>query len=551
MFHQTNEGASVVATPLGAPRFTGSLERLKALTAATGRCLMARLTLPILIAGGAVLRLAIVLLAENRLDHDEATVGVMAVDILEGKSLPFFFYGMAYNGGGAWEAFLGAAAFAVFGPSEMALKLCMLLLWTVTACLFARFCRLHLSPSQSWLAVLFFSFGTPFFLEWSVKARGGFAETVIFTVLLLWIAKPSAKLGQRPALQSCLFGLLTGAALWASEMILPMVPVAAVWMFQNARGPRRRLAAGLGLGLLAGLVPLAAYNLIHRWANLKVSAVYALFLRRERPPLTGSQMILSADFILGPWWWLFATLLLVSAWRLVRERGPAHIGQIILLHTVFYVTLFWLSGLRYLPVPPSRVLYSLYPGLAILFAGAAGRPETSGWTRVLAVTVFAVWGCTLSVSVGKWILSGAPREAGSWRGSWSLVDGRDLEARLRQDRVNAVYTTAFTAWPLRFATRTGLNGAVGASPLAVSWFLPETPDQASRSAAFVLRRGSALEKEVRDWLTANKFGFKRADWKEFSIYSGVDSRYIHRSAGLRPVFERDWAPFRQPPDGFN
>jgi hypothetical protein len=266
----------------------------------------------------------------------------MALDILEGKSLPFFFYGMAYNGGGALEAFLGAAAFAVFGPSELALKLCMLLLWTGTALLFADLCRRHLSGSQSGWAVFFFSFGTPFFLEWSVKARGGFAETVFFTVILLWIANPPAKLGRWPGLQSYLFGLSSGVALWASEMILPLVPLAAIWMFQRAPGARRRLAVGLGLGLLVGLVPLAMYNLVHQGANFKASTVYALFSRPGRAPLTGSQMILAADFVLGPGWWLFTAFLLASAGRLMRERGAAGVcsgsavsGTFPFLHRVF------------------------------------------------------------------------------------------------------------------------------------------------------------------------------------------------------------------------
>ncbi len=54
-----------------------------------------RLALASLLAAGLGLRALLVSFAENRLDADEATVAVMALDILEGKALPFFFYHQA------------------------------------------------------------------------------------------------------------------------------------------------------------------------------------------------------------------------------------------------------------------------------------------------------------------------------------------------------------------------------------------------------------------------------------------------------------------------
>ena len=65
-----------------------------------------RKILYVLVALGVVIRLFVLLAAENRLDSDEATIGVMALDILEEGTHPIFFYGASYNGGGAMEAYL-------------------------------------------------------------------------------------------------------------------------------------------------------------------------------------------------------------------------------------------------------------------------------------------------------------------------------------------------------------------------------------------------------------------------------------------------------------
>ena len=119
----------------------------------------------LIVAFGLVLRLGIVLAAEHRLVAEEAVVGTMALDILEGRSHYFFYDGAGYNGGAAQEAYLAAVAFAAFGPSETAVKLSLLALWLAAAALFVAVARRSLPPDKAALAVLFFSVGTPFLLE--------------------------------------------------------------------------------------------------------------------------------------------------------------------------------------------------------------------------------------------------------------------------------------------------------------------------------------------------------------------------------------------------
>src|SRR5947199_521723 len=76
----------------------------------------------------AAARFAILLMSQTHVHSDEAIIGLMGKHILEGRYFPFYMYGQAYNAGAAWEAYLAAIAFAVFGVSGISLKSCIVVL---------------------------------------------------------------------------------------------------------------------------------------------------------------------------------------------------------------------------------------------------------------------------------------------------------------------------------------------------------------------------------------------------------------------------------------
>ena len=84
----------------------------------------------------AAARFAILLMSQTHVHSDEAIIGLMGKHILEGRYFPFYMYGQAYNAGAAWEAYLAAIAFALFGVSVISLKSCIVAVVTR----FAFFC---------------------------------------------------------------------------------------------------------------------------------------------------------------------------------------------------------------------------------------------------------------------------------------------------------------------------------------------------------------------------------------------------------------------------
>jgi len=509
---------------------------------------------------GALLRLFLIVAAENRLDADEATTGVMAIDIAEGKAFPFSFYGTSYNGGGAMEAYGASLLFLLFGPSATVLKMWVLLTWTASALLLAGVCRRALAPNQAITALLFFIIGTPFFLEWSVKARGGFAETVLFTAALLWVAFPPPRLHARPAIQAALLGVLSGIGLWASEMLLPMVPV-AVALLLVGRGRRERAGAivPLGIGFAVGLVPPLAYNLLRSWAHLRQSVLFSAFAGGEGggAPLGIDHLALSFRFVFGALWPLVFLALLLAAAGLFRTRRRAWLVGLLLAHTLLYLAGYWLHGLRYLPVPPSRVLYALYPGIAILVGVGAAPAGAPRWGRVLSTAAIAAWLVSVALPVIGWASSGEPREEGSWRGSWSLAPAEDLVQQLKVEQNDLVYADYWTSWSLRFVIRSEAFRRGEAPRMRVSSTIPSRSRPPARTgagerAAIVLHEGSALERDVRQVLSSRRIDHRRLEWRSFVLYLDIDPARIRREEGLPPaIAQADWLPPPRIADGFN
>jgi hypothetical protein len=76
----------------------------------------------------ATAQFAILFTSQTHVHSDEAIIGLMGKHILEGHYFPFYMYGQPYNAGAAWEAYLAAIAFSVFGVGVISLKGCIVVL---------------------------------------------------------------------------------------------------------------------------------------------------------------------------------------------------------------------------------------------------------------------------------------------------------------------------------------------------------------------------------------------------------------------------------------
>ena len=221
----------------------------------------------------AAARIMILLASQKHVHSDEAIIGLMAKHILEGRYFPFYMYGQPYNAGAAWEAYLAAIPFSVFGVSVISLKACIVALSLFCLFLFYRMCLMLYDQRAALLATIAFAFA-PSLLKWHFQVRG--YSWYFLSIPILTILFSAIKSGGAPKRRVLfLFGLASGVSIWCLELAIPIV--GALWMLLILR---RRLAirdAAFGLaGLAVGYLPVIAFNLTNHFSNWR-------YLLVERP----------------------------------------------------------------------------------------------------------------------------------------------------------------------------------------------------------------------------------------------------------------------------
>lgn len=212
----------------------------------------------------AAARFTILCVSQTHVNSDEAIIGLMGKHILEGRSHPFYMYGQPYNAGAAWEAYLAAMAFAIFGVGVIPLKGCIVVLSLVCLVLFYRMAlRLH-EQQTAILSTLLFAL-SPSLLKWHFQVRGYswyFISIPVLTILFLSVTSCDAPKTRKVFL----FGLASGLSVWCLELVLSLN--AALWILLGLRRKLslRKAMAGAA-GFIAGYAPVIAFNLTHNGVN--------------------------------------------------------------------------------------------------------------------------------------------------------------------------------------------------------------------------------------------------------------------------------------------
>src|SRR5207249_10022761 len=221
----------------------------------------------------ATARFVILLTSQTHVHSDEAIIGLMGKHILEGRYFPFYMYGQPYNAGAAWEAYLAAIAFAVFGVSVIPLKSCILVLSLLCLVLFYWMCLALYDQRTALLAAIVFAV-TPSLLKWHFQVRGYswyFLSIPILTMLFTSVASDWA----RKQTTLFFFGLASAVSIWCLELAIPIV--AAFWMLLILRRKLSLNNAALAFGgCVLGYLPVVACNLMHHFNSWR-------YLFVERP----------------------------------------------------------------------------------------------------------------------------------------------------------------------------------------------------------------------------------------------------------------------------
>ncbi|MFI6266707.1 ArnT family glycosyltransferase [Micromonospora sp. NPDC051006] len=214
-----------------------------------------RLDRPALVAlllglAGVGYRLVLTLLTVPASNSDEATFGLAALHIAQGRSHPVFLYGQRYMG--MLESYLAAPLIAVAGPSWPVLRLPMLVLYALFLYLIYRLIRRICSPWFATLVVGLLTVGPERVVRDQLTVVGGRPEVKAAVLLMLLIAVGlAAGTIRRRRLAVGLFGLLAGVSVWSDWLIVPYLAVAGLLLVYAAR---RELLGWAGALLLAGFV---------------------------------------------------------------------------------------------------------------------------------------------------------------------------------------------------------------------------------------------------------------------------------------------------------
>lgn len=117
-------------------------------------------------------------------DADEAIVGLMARDILRGGHVVYY-WGQTYMG--SLEAYTASVFFLFLPAVDWVLKLApmlhaLLMVWMTQK--FLEEVWPEIEARMIWIPGVF---SAPFFLEWSLKARGGYMLTLLFGMMIFWL----------------------------------------------------------------------------------------------------------------------------------------------------------------------------------------------------------------------------------------------------------------------------------------------------------------------------------------------------------------------------
>ncbi len=220
--------------------------------------LTARATLPLILLLAFVVRAVLIARAPGVLDGDEALVGIQAERIAAGveRPLPVFFYGQYYMG--ALEAYLAAGVFRLVGPSVAALRLVPLLFALALVALTYELARRTAGRTAARYAALLAAVPPLYVGVWSLKARGGYVETLALGTALLVVTHR----------------LLYGPPAAGLAAVSPPPPVERFpLLLWRARSWGWWLAWGLLAGLLFWINPVSLYYTLTGAGALGVSAL--------------------------------------------------------------------------------------------------------------------------------------------------------------------------------------------------------------------------------------------------------------------------------------
>lgn len=211
------------------------------------------------VALGLLYRLTLIIVASPPPNSDEATMGLAALHIAQGRQFPAYFYGQQYMG--TLQAYLAAPLFAAFGPSDVALRLPMLGIYTAFCAVMWRLVAKLYDRRFALFTMGLLALGTLPVVRAQLFAGGGYGEIQpLGAALILLAVRLAARDGARWELAA--FGMGVGLAFWIDWLIAPYVAAAVVVAVSRWRDLLGRAGLPLLAGALVGGLPAVVHLLM-------------------------------------------------------------------------------------------------------------------------------------------------------------------------------------------------------------------------------------------------------------------------------------------------
>ena len=444
----------------------------------------------LVVAAALALRLGLLLTSQSGANCDESVTGLMAIHIMQGKSLPVYMYGQPYNGGSAITAYLAAPIFRLAGISSFNLKLVPLAVSLAFLVGTYLFCRRFFGARTGLIAGILLLLD-PGYLQWNLDAIGEQVINLLLSVLLLHVFYRIYFEGQSPPRSHFLFGFVAGLGYWNFTYILAL-----------AGGLLVLLALAQGRRFLVHSLPLVAAGAFLGALPVILNALFGPELQIPPPPFlrpaaisaipTNAWMIarLRLPALFSPWnyhnvvfpycWILLAVTaacVVYVAWRqraglitlgramqafgrsTPQRHDPAARVWPLLLYVPAYLAV---ATVNRVGAMQARYLLPIHPAVTILTAVAVttlmdGRKRQ----RLLAWTAAAVF-----LAVGLWVHAdflfqeaATNEDAIEWRGGRDVdvirvkvADFRELIEFLDSKRIRCVYAASELRYKMVFET---------------------------------------------------------------------------------------------------
>ncbi len=215
---------------------------------------------------GAVIRFFGAWCLQHHFNPDAGIAALMARHIAAGSEWPVFFYGQPYMG--SFEPTVSALFCLLLGPTGLAVSLGTALLAFLLLPVLYCWARDACDKTAGLFAMAFCLIGPQGFFHYNHSPRGGYAATLLFSALCLWLsARIVQHFRQVQTIRTSEFivlGLAAGLGWWTNQLILSAMLAAAVLLAWNLRFRLCSLKTVYAfLAFLAGSAPFWIYNCRH------------------------------------------------------------------------------------------------------------------------------------------------------------------------------------------------------------------------------------------------------------------------------------------------